>query len=114
MPELVVREGVPADARTIAEIHVRAWQTAYRGQMPDALLDSRSVDDREERWRRGFARRAAGEPFPRVWVADRDNRVIGFASGGPSQDEDATPGTGEIYAIYLEPEVVGSGVGREL
>jgi L-amino acid N-acyltransferase YncA len=105
---------VLADAPAIASIHVRAWQSAYRGQMPDALLDSRSVEEREERWRRGFARRAAGERFPRIWVAERDNRVIGFASSGPSQDDDAAPGMGEIYTIYLEPEVVGTGVGREL
>jgi L-amino acid N-acyltransferase YncA len=112
--EFLIREGALADASAIASIHVRAWQSAYRGQMPDALLDSRSVEDREERWRRAFARRAAGEPFPRIWVAERDGHVIGFASGGPSQDDDAAPETGEIYTVYLEPEVVGTGVGREL
>ena len=112
--EFLIREGVLADAPAIASIHVRAWQSAYRGQMPDALLDSRSAEDREERWRRGFARRSAGEPFPRIWVAERDGQVIGFASGGPSQEDDAPPGTGEIYSIYLEPDVIGTGVGRSL
>ena len=38
----------------------------------------------------------------------------GFAAFGPSRDGDAPPGTGEIPAIYLAPEVVGGGVGREL
>jgi L-amino acid N-acyltransferase YncA len=112
--EFLIREGALADASAIASIHVRAWQSAYRGQMPDALLDSRSVEDRDERWRRAFARRAAGELFPRIWLAERENRMIGFTSGGPSQDDDASPGTGEIYTIYLEPDVVGTGVGRAL
>ena len=33
---------------------------------------------------------------------------------GPSSDQDAAQGTGEVYAIFLEPDVVGTGVGRAL
>jgi ribosomal protein S18 acetylase RimI-like enzyme len=40
--------------------------------------------------------------------------VVGFAVTGPSEDADADQRTGEVYAIYLEPDRVGTGVGREL
>ena len=48
---LPVRAATPDDARGIAEVHVAGWRWAYRGQMPDALLDSLSVEDRAEKRR---------------------------------------------------------------
>jgi len=110
----VIREAAPADARRIAEIHVRAWQSAYKGQMPEQLLAGRTVEGRLEMWNRGLARREAGEAFPRIFVFERDNHVIGFMSSGPSQDPDATSETGEVYAIYIEPDAIGTGIGRAL
>ena len=58
------------------------------------------------------ARRTGSEE--RTWVAESAGRVVGFASTDPSRDPDATGGTGEVYAIYLEPDVVGTGVGGRL
>jgi ribosomal protein S18 acetylase RimI-like enzyme len=108
---LRIREAVPADARAIAEIHVRSWQSAYRGQLADEYLDGLSVEDRLEQHRRSLE-----EPQSewRTWVAQEGGDVAGFAVTGPSQDADATERTGEVYAIYLEPERVGTGAGREL
>ncbi|HWO71605.1 MAG TPA: GNAT family N-acetyltransferase [Actinomycetota bacterium] len=109
-PAIRIREGTPADARACAEVHVEGWRWAYRGLLPDAFLDRLSVEDRERMWREGFA-----EPGERVaWVAERDGRVVGFCVTGPSEDADADRGTAEVYAIYLRPEVVGTGVGRRL
>jgi len=47
----MLRAAVPADARAIAEIHVASWRSAYRGLLPDSLLDAMSVDELEQRWR---------------------------------------------------------------
>ena len=44
----------------------------------------------------------------------RAARRAGLLATGPTTDGAAAPGTAEIYAVYLEPERVGSGVGREL
>lgn len=46
-----VRGASGDDAAAIAEIHVRSWQAAYRGVLPDELLDSLSVSERETSWR---------------------------------------------------------------
>ena len=48
---LTVREASQGDAAAIAGVHVRAWRVAYRGLLPDDLLDRLSVEDREESWR---------------------------------------------------------------
>jgi GNAT superfamily N-acetyltransferase len=106
-----IRPATIDDARAIAEVHVASWRATYRGLLPDAYLDRLSVDEREAQ-RREVLRDPSGE-----WgtlVAEEDGRVIGFAAYGPSRDDDASPGTGEVPAIYLAPEVVGTGVGRDL
>lgn len=106
-----IRAAGPSDARGIAEVHVEAWRHAYRGLLPDAFLEKRSVDEREAQWRAWFA-----DPTPRsgILVAGEEGRIVGFASFGPSRDEDAPAGTGEVPAIYVAPAVLGTGVGREL
>ncbi len=62
-----IREAVPKDARAIAEIHVRSWQAAYRGQLTDDYLDGLTVDDRLEQHRRSLEEPRAGW---KTWVAD--------------------------------------------
>lgn len=107
-----VRRAVPADARAIAEVHVRSWQAGYRGLMPDELLDGLSPADREPMWREAASGRAgAGALF----VAERDGRLVGFcALAAPSRDDDAGDGVAEIGAIYVDPEAWRGGAGRAL
>jgi ribosomal protein S18 acetylase RimI-like enzyme len=105
-----IREAAPADAEAIAGIHVRSWQAAYRGQLTDEYLDGLSVGERLEQHR--GALETPGEH--RTWVAVEDDRVVGFAVTGPSQDADADERTGELYAIYLEPDRFRSGIGKVL
>lgn len=108
-----MRRAVLADARALAELHVRAWQWAYRGQLPDTFLDSLSetVDGREARRRDVLAH---PESDQRTWVADVSGQVVGFADSGPSRDDDAAAATAELYAIYLDQSALGTGVGRAL
>lgn len=106
-----IREATLADARSIAEIHVRAWQAAYRGQMPDEYLDGLTVEDRLEQHE--WSLRNPRDTW-RVWVCEDEGRVGGFAVTGPSEDADADDRTAEVYAIYLEPQRIGTGVGRSL
>jgi ribosomal protein S18 acetylase RimI-like enzyme len=108
---MAIREASPPDATAVAEIHVRAWQAAYRGQLPDDYLDGLSVEDRLAQ--HDWSLRNPRETW-RMWVSDDGGRVVGFAVTGPSEDTDAQERTGEVYAIYLEPDRVGTGVGREL
>jgi GNAT superfamily N-acetyltransferase len=109
--DFIIRKATAEDARAVAEIHVAGWRWAYKGLVPDGLLDSLSVERREDMWRGGIARAIPGWA---LFVADRDGEVLGFAGCGPCGDDDAGELTGEVYAIYLQPDVVGTGVGRTL
>ena len=106
-----VRQAVISDAKAIAKIHVKTWQCAYRGQMPDSHLDSLSVAKRTERWKEILS-----NPVPKKkdFVAELDGKVVGFVSVGASRDEDMDESTGEIWAMYVDPNNMHKGVGSAL
>jgi GNAT superfamily N-acetyltransferase len=92
-------------------VHVASWRHAYRGLLPDEYLEKLSVEEREAQRLVWFA-----DPVPRsgVLVAEVEGRIVGFASYGPSRDDDAPASTGEVPAIYVEPSAMRTGVGRAL
>ena len=105
-----IRTATSADAEQIADVHVRAWQWAYRDQVPDTFLASLSVADRTHAWQRWL-----DDPERScIWVAEAEEWIVGFVSAGRCRDEDAEPGTGEVYAIYIEADRLGTGLGRRL
>jgi len=53
-------------------------------------------------------------PGDRVWVIEAGAEVAGFARTGPCPDADAPPGAGEVHGLYLEPGLIGTGLGRRL
>lgn len=112
MDEVTLRDASVADARAIAELHVAAWRWAYRGLLPDAVLDDLSVETREARWRAELSAPKAGQRC--LLAAGGAGQVVGFLSFGPAEDPDAGEGLGEVYALYLDRSVAGTGVGRSL
>jgi len=101
----VIREARPEDAPALARVHVTSWQTAYRGLIDQAFLDSLDVESRIERWDRILE-----QPRSRVMVAEMTNGIAGFCSVGPA-DRD---GWGEVYSIYVSPDQWDAGWGRDL
>lgn len=108
-----VRRAQPGDAQAIAAVHVRTWQTAYRGLLPDDYLAglSQELPSRTEMWQREISnpRSARHE----VWVGEIDRQVDGFVALGPARDADPNL-IGEVYAIYVSPDRWGRGQGRTL
>jgi GNAT superfamily N-acetyltransferase len=106
---VTVRIAVSADAESIARVQTRSWQVAYRGLLSDEYLDGLSWESRAEFWGRAVEAHAGNS----VFVATDGTAVIGFAAAGPALDDDL-PEFYQLYAIYLAPEVWGSGVGTDL
>jgi GNAT superfamily N-acetyltransferase len=106
-----IRLASPSDAPTIASIHVRCWQYAYQDIVPDAVLNNLSVAAHEQLWRHSLE---APSPQRRTWIAHGESTILGFCSTGESADDDATTEIAEVGAIYLEPNRIGTGVGRAL
>src|SRR4030095_12144759 len=105
-----VRKATAQDAFAIAFVHVRSWQAAYRGHMPDEFLDGLDVEKRANMWRK-----LAQDPAKIILVAEDQNaNIAGFAALGPSRDPNADPTTAEVSAIYVHPDQWAKGIGRAL
>jgi ribosomal protein S18 acetylase RimI-like enzyme len=107
---LEIRAATIDDARGIAIVHVTSWQTAYRGLMPDDVLDGLSVEQREGGWRRIIS---DPNESSRTIVADRDGEIVGWASYGPGRD-DGESGQGQVWGLYAHPNAFSTGVGHAL
>ena len=108
-----VRPATADDARAIASVHVRAWEAAYRGILPDDVLDGLSVDAREVVWREWLSEPDATRLT--LVAAGDDARISGFCTAAlPSRDDDARERTAEIAATYVDPRLWRTGVGTAL
>jgi GNAT superfamily N-acetyltransferase len=102
-----VRQARPADASAVAAVHVRSWQVGYRGLLPAEYLDALQPEDRARHYRFGDL-----DPRrPSTIVALEAGAICGFASTGPCGDADDT---GELLALYVDPDSWGLGIGRTL
>ena len=105
-----IRRAQRADAGAIAEIHVGSWQSAYRGILPDNVLDQLSVEQRAQKWSEILA---GGEST--TIVAEDRGAIVGFANFAASRDADAdATRVAEILAVYVSPSCWGRGVGTRL
>lgn len=110
----VIRAAAPADAEALGRISGRAYHATYRGIVPDAVLDE-WIDGAVDGWRQALAQLAPDSPS-RAWVAERDDALLGYATTAPARDTWLPPpdGAGELTNLYLDPDAIGSGVGRLL
>lgn len=104
----MIRAATLLDAPAIARVHVSSWRSTYRGLLPDEYLESLSELGYSERWKRVIT-----DGSTRIFVADEDGEVIGFASGGRERAGEAGY-EGELYAIYVIEPAQRRGLGREL
>jgi len=111
MLDFTIREATPQDAKGIAHVHVKTWQCAYRGQIPDSYLDGLSVEQRMETWKKNLAEQNEKN---HASVALHKQAVIGWCTYGVSRDDDVSNNTGELYGIYVHPDFIGKGVGSAL
>jgi GNAT superfamily N-acetyltransferase len=106
MPEAAIRPATPTDALAIATVRVDAWRTTYRGMIPAAYLAAMKVEESQALWERVLT---AAPNTTNTFVAELDERVVGFASGmmlaEPKHGLDA-----ELTAVYL----ACAGIGRRL
>ena len=111
-----VRLAISTDAAAIADAHIRGWQAAYRGLVPDRILDRFDAARRTAWWAERIAAQADSDAEERTWVVVAGGSVAGFAASAPAGAEASPPpaGAGEVFAIYLAPELLGRGLGRVL
>ncbi|QNP66273.1 GNAT family N-acetyltransferase [Streptomyces genisteinicus] len=107
---VMVRDMTDGDREAVAAIRVGGRLHAYAGLLPQSHLDFMDAAADAAR-RHGDLAGAAGTVNV---VAEQHGDVIGWACYGPSRAPDATADGCELYAIYVLPERISSGVGHAL
>jgi GNAT superfamily N-acetyltransferase len=106
-----VRRAEPADAPSMARVHVDTWRETYRGLMSDAVLDDPALLD----WREKFWTTALTDSRYEqnsVAVALHEGTLIGIAMSGPSPND--AEEQQQLFVLYAYAAFHGSGVGAAL
>ena len=108
--DVSIRQAVPADAESLAHLHLDVWDDAYTGLMPQGILDDRreKAAERVARWRDILS--AQEQPN---WLAEDADGLVGFSCAGPARDNDVDTEL-ELYALYVRAAYYGTGVGYAL
>ncbi|WP_442810724.1 GNAT family N-acetyltransferase [Streptomyces sp. Wh19] len=108
-----VRDMTVDDCETVARIRVRGWQSAYAGLVPQSYLDGMGLAVAEDAERRR-ASLAGGTTIVNLVAERPGSGVIGWGCCGPSREMGRPVARGELYALYVTPDQIGTGAGRAL
>ena len=102
-----IRRAQPGEGAAVSAVRVASWRAAYQGLMPDEILAGMEVDGTQ--WEEAIM---SPTPQTSLLVVDDESGIQGFSVVGP--DRDGVDDTGEIVAIYLNPDVWDRGYGWAL
>jgi len=92
------------DCTDLAALHVLGWQQAYKGLLPEELLNELDTNERRKMWEQTLK----NKEMP-VFLDFDGGALIGFAACGVSNDIDAKPEWGELGALYYLQSYWGTG-----
>jgi ribosomal protein S18 acetylase RimI-like enzyme len=104
---VLLRTAKDSDLVAVGAVHQRSRVAAYAHLLPAETLALRTAESFGEWWTERYRWE---RDTHRLTVAELDGAVVGFTYVGPSETE----GAAELYAIHVEPELVGTGLGRRL
>lgn len=97
------------DADIMGEIHSKSWKAAYKGIIPDKILDSITPEKEKK-----FFEKAISEKREEDYLIFRDDEAAGMITIGKCRDKDKDDTYGEIWGIYLHPDYYHKGIGAVL
>jgi L-amino acid N-acyltransferase YncA len=98
--DITIRNARAGDEEAIANIHVLAWQVAYKDFMSNEYLSSLSVHARTKEWKDTLSNPGKGKYL----IAEADGIIKGFAVYGPARDEDLDETASELVALNIHPD----------
>ncbi len=107
-----IRKAKPADAPSIARVHVDVWRSTYGGIVPKDYLASLSYEKRRQRWTERLTT-PTDSLYAVYIVEDEKGKIVGFVDGGSNRKDDPVY-KGELYAIYILEGYQGRGIGKQL
>ena len=99
----MIRPAVQGDNAALGKIYCLSWQSGYKGILPDEYLAALTVEI--------CAPKKVNPDLNLVWE-EADTALTGIVNFGPAREGEGN--IGELRAIYVLPEVWGSGVAARL
>jgi ribosomal protein S18 acetylase RimI-like enzyme len=111
---VVVRPADLSDAEGLARVRIASWRAAYRGIVPDIVLDGFDAVAEVVTWRQRLTGVSdACTAVALVVEPPTPSPLIGFVTTGPARHA-GEAGLGEVWAIYVAPDAQRRGAGRAL
>jgi ribosomal protein S18 acetylase RimI-like enzyme len=107
---ITIRPARPADAESMARVHIETWRSTYPGIVSAEYLAQLSLERSIALWAKHLSD-PAGEIT--AVAEDEAGRVVGLASGGPPH-EPFKNFDAELFVLYILLACQGQGVGRRL
>lgn len=104
-----IRYANMSDAKALGAIQSASWRAAYKGLVPEHVLEAYTPEVREKAFKEFLG---AGTSLNAV--ALYDGSPAGFVCFEKCRDGDAPAARGEIWGIYLSPEYWRRGIGSKL
>lgn len=102
-----IRLAVPTDAPDMAEIHMRSWEAAYSGIIPDHYIREKNTA-RPALWAKVIT-----DSNDRHYIIKHKNISVGILAVAPSRDDDLDDDVYEVHGIYLHPDYYRKGIGTQ-
>lgn len=106
---MIIRNVKKEDLRSVSEIVVNGWKTAYKGIIDDEYLNHLRVED-------NYNKRLKDYKENGFVVAELNGEVVGFCryTLENKYSKEYSDIDGELCAIYVKPEMKRKGIGKSL
>ena len=110
---ITVRKSIPDDVYGIREVQKITWINTYPNEEVGITLEDveskfKNDNTSEGKQRTEQRKRKYKDKDIQTWVAEENNKIIGFCVAGKENRKD------RILAIYVLPQYQGKGIGHEL
>lgn len=106
-PTARLRDAAASDAAQVAAVRTGVWQAAYRGIVPDTVLDAMTGD--APGWLVACCPATTGHLT--VVAEDPAGRVVGAVTAGPDRSDEQA---GRVGLLHVAPDRRRRGLGGEL
>ena len=103
---ITIRLAVPSDAPDMAEVHMRSWEVAYKGIMPNDFIREKNATRPE------LYKRVITDENTNTYVIQYNGKTVGIMCVAPPQDNELTDYY-ELHYIYLHPDYFQRGIGTK-
>ena len=103
---ITIRLAVPSDAPDMAEVHMRSWEVAYKGILPDEYIREKNAT------RNALYARVITEENDTSYVIQCSGKTVGIMCVAPPQDKELID-CHELHYIYLHPNYFRRGIGTQ-